>query len=172
MLERDGTISQTVRNPTPQADYSATLQMIRESVESLSIDAECPVGIGTPGSLSAASGLMRNSNSTCLNGMPLDRDLEQCLKRPVRLANDANCFALSEARDGAAAGARNVFGVILGTGVGGGICIDGALLAGTNGISGEWGHNPIPSAALAAATKLGLASGRQCYCGATDCVET
>ena len=104
----------------------------------------CTVGIGTPGAASPATGLMRNSNSTCLNGRPLRADVSQQLQREVRLANDANCFALSEAVDGAAAGAKSVFGVILGTGVGGGIVINGAVVDGPNAIAGEWGHNPLP----------------------------
>jgi len=115
---------------------------------------------------SPASGLIKNSNSTRLNGQPLDRDLERALRRPVRLANDANCFAVSEATDGAAAGARVVFGVILGTGCGGGIVIDGQVLTGANAIGGEWGHNPLP---WPSAEEF---PGPACYCGKHGCLET
>jgi fructokinase len=124
------------------------------------------IGIGHPGSISPATGLMRNANSTWLNHQPFDQDLASCLKRPLRLANDADCFALSEARDGAAANAHIVFGVILGTGVGGGIVIDGKLLSGAQKIAGEWGHNPLP---------WPLASespGPECWCGRLGCIET
>lgn len=124
------------------------------------------IGIGTPGSISRATGSLRNSNTVCLNGKPLKADLEAKLKRPIRIANDANCFALSEAIDGAAAGARVVFGVILGTGVGGGIVVDGRVLDGPNGIAGEWGHNPLP---LPDERDLPLPP---CYCGRAGCIET
>jgi fructokinase len=119
------------------------------------------VGVGIPGAESLVSGLIKNANSTCLIGQPLRRDLEQALGREVRLANDANCFALSEAADGAGAGERTVFGVILGTGVGGGIVVDGKVLTGANAIAGEWGHNPMPGEHHAEA----------CYCGRMGCVE-
>jgi fructokinase len=124
------------------------------------------VGVGIPGALSRVTGLIKNANSTCLIGKPLQRDLETALRRPVRLANDANCFALSEAVDGAGKNERVVFGVILGTGVGGGIVIDGRVLEGPNGIAGEWGHNPLP---LPSADDLPL---RPCYCGRAGCIET
>jgi fructokinase len=124
------------------------------------------VGIGTPGSLSPASGLIRNANSTCLNGNPLQQDLERLLARPVRLANDADCFALSESIDGAGQGYASVFGVIIGTGVGGGIVINGSLIPGANRIAGEWGHNPLPWPG--AAELPGVA----CYCGKRGCIET
>jgi fructokinase len=119
-----------------------------------------------PGSVSRATGLVKNSNSVCLNGKPVRADLAQCLQRPLRFANDADCLALSEAGDGAAAGARCVFGVIVGTGTGGGIVVDGRLLAGPNGIAGEWGHNPLP---WPAAAEL---PGPACYCGRHGCIET
>ena len=119
------------------------------------------VGVGIPGAESLSTGLIKNANSTCLIGQPLKRDLEALLQREVRIANDANCFALSEAADGAGAGAKVVFGVILGTGVGGGIVIDGKLLTGANAIAGEWGHNPMP----------GEHHRDTCYCGRKDCIE-
>jgi fructokinase len=120
------------------------------------------VGVGIPGAVSAATGRVKNANSTWLIGEPLQQDLESVLRREVRLANDANCFALSEAIDGTAAGADVVFGVILGTGVGGGIVVRGHVLTGANSISGEWGHNPLPDAAASP----------ECYCGKRGCVET
>jgi predicted NBD/HSP70 family sugar kinase len=124
------------------------------------------VGVGTPGSPSPTTGLIRNANSVCLNGRPLHQDLQASLGRPVRLANDADCFALSEAIDGAAAGAASVFGVILGTGTGGGIVIDERLLSGPNAVAGEWGHNPLPW------PDAGEAPGPTCYCGRRGCIET
>ncbi|AXQ30332.1 ROK family protein [Solimonas sp. K1W22B-7] len=135
------------RIATPAGDYTATLQACAGLVASLEREvgrSELRVGFGTPGSISRASGRMKNCNSTCLNGQPLKQDLERRLGREVRIANDADCLALSEASDGAAAGAAVVFGVILGTGVGGGIVVHGRLLQGPNGIAGEWGHNPLP----------------------------
>jgi fructokinase len=124
------------------------------------------LGIGIPGTISPATGLIKNSNSTWLNGRALAEDLPRLLDRPVRFANDANCFALSEATDGAAAGARVVFGVIIGTGTGGGVVIDRQVLAGANAIGGEWGHNPLPNA-------RGIESpGPACYCGRSGCIET
>jgi len=122
--------------------------------------------VGIPGAISPATGLVKNANSTWLIGKPLDRDLERRLARPVRVANDANCFAVSEAVDGAGAGARLVFGVILGTGVGGGIAIEGRPLLGANAIAGEWGHNPLPW------PQAGELAGRRCYCGREGCIET
>jgi fructokinase len=124
------------------------------------------VGIGTPGSLSPSTGLLRGSNSVCLNGMPVKQDLEARLARPIAMANDANCFALSEASDGAARGARVAFGVILGTGVGGGIVVHGHVLEGHNGIAGEWGHNPLPW------PRDDERPGHACFCGRNACIET
>src|SRR5229473_2863216 len=124
------------------------------------------VGIGTPGSLSLQTGLIRNSNSTVLNGKPLDRDISRILKRPVRVENDANCFALSEAIDGAAKEVESVFGVILGTGVGGGLVVRGHIVVGRNRIAGEWGHNPLPW------PKADERPGPPCYCGKAGCIET
>jgi fructokinase len=123
------------------------------------------VGVGMPGTLSSATGRVKNANSTWLNGRTLEEDLEAALDRPVRLANDANCFALSEARDGAGQGARVVFGAILGTGTGGGIVVDGRALTGPNGVAGEWGHNPVP---WPTAEEW---PGPACYCGRTGCQE-
>jgi fructokinase len=156
------------RVPTPRGDYRATVAAIAALVAALESEsgARASVGVGIPGALSRVSGLVKNANSTCLIGQPLQRDLEAALGRPVRLANDANCFALSEAVDGAGRGARVVFGVILGTGVGGGIVVDGRVLEGPNAIAGEWGHNPLP---LPAGDDLPL---RPCYCGRAGCIET
>ena len=130
-----------------QRDYAGQVKTISELVQLLEQQAgqgRLPVGIGTPGAVSPASGLMKNCNSTCLNGRPFKQDLEQAMGRALRMANDADCLALSEATDGAAAGAQNVFAVILGTGVGGGLCIHGRPVFGPNAIAGEWGHNPLP----------------------------
>lgn len=155
------------RVATPR-DYVASLDAIAALVGELERAAGTggTVGIGIPGTVVLRTGLVKNANSTWLNGRPLGRDLEQRLGRPVRLMNDANCFALSEATDGAAAGAKVVFGVILGTGVGGGIVVDGRPLPGANLIAGEWGHNPLP---WPTADEL---PGPPCYCGKRGCVET
>jgi fructokinase len=167
-LAEDGGEMLRRRIDAPEGNYTATL----DAVAALIVDAErelgaaSRVGIGIPGTISAATGLVKNANSTWLIGQPLDRDLEGRIKRPVRCANDANCFTLSEAIDGAGAGAHVVFGVILGTGVGAGIVIDGVLLQGANGIAGEWGHNPLPWPG-------GNAPPAQpCYCGRAGCIET
>lgn len=156
------------RVATPQEDYSGTLQVIAELVVRLEreLGRRGTVGIGMPGAVSPATGLVKNSNSVCLNGQRFDRDLERLLRRPLRIANDANCFALSEATDGAAAGAEVVFGVILGTGTGGGVAVRGAILAGANAIAGEWGHNPLP---WPHPEEL---PGPPCYCGKSGCIET
>ena len=156
------------REPTPAGDYEATVALIVRLVRESEIELgkRGSVGIGTPGALSAATGRLRNSNSTCLNGRALKDDIEGALGREIRMANDANCFALSEAIDGAARDAAVVFGVILGTGVGGGIVVNGRVLEGANAIAGEWGHNPLP---WPAATEL---PGRACYCGRSGCIET
>ncbi|MBL8491344.1 MAG: ROK family protein [Rhodocyclaceae bacterium] len=154
------------RVPTPRDDYAGTIAAIAGLVEAAetNLGQAGSVGIGIPGAESRATGLIKNANSTWLIGRPLRADLEAALGRPVRLANDANCFALSEAVDGAAAGADCVFGVILGTGVGGGIVVGGKVLTGANAIAGEWGHNRLP----------GEAPEREpaCYCGRRGCVET
>jgi len=151
------------RVPTPRGDYDATLAAIAGLVREAG---EGTVGVGIPGALSRATGLVKNANSTWLIGRPLKQDLERALGREVRIANDANCFALSEAVDGAGRGAQVVFGVILGTGVGGGIVVEGKVLTGPNGIAGEWGHNPLP---LPQEADLPL---RECYCGRRGCIET
>ena len=156
------------RMPTPRGDYGATVATVATLAQALESETgrRGTVGVGIPGALSRLTGLVKNANSTWLIGRPLARDLEAALARPVRLANDANCFALSEAVDGAGRGARVVFGVILGTGVGGGIVVDGRVLVGPNAIAGEWGHNPLPYPGEA---DLPL---RPCYCGRQGCIET
>jgi fructokinase len=156
------------RVPTPRDDYAATLDAIGELVDGLegALGQRGTVGIGTPGAISPATDLVKNANSVWLNGRPLARDLARRLGRPVRVANDADCFALSEARDGAGTGARVVFGVIVGTGTGGGLVVDGRAWTGPNAIAGEWGHNPLPWPAA------GEWPGPPCYCGKTGCVET
>jgi fructokinase len=167
-LETDGRELLRRRVATPQGDYAATVRALVGLVRDVERDlgTEPSVGIGTPGSVSRRTGCLRNANSTCLNGQPLQRDIESALGRAVRVANDANCFAISEAVDGAGAGAECVFGVILGTGVGGGIVVRGQLLIGANAIAGEWGHSPLP---LPDADDLPLPT---CYCGRAGCVET
>ncbi|WP_374239799.1 ROK family protein [Zoogloea sp.] len=156
------------RVPTPQGDYAATLAAVVGLVERVERETgrRGTVGVGTPGALSRVRGLIKNANSTCLIGEPLKDDLQALLGREVRVANDANCFALSEAVDGAGRGAQVVFGVILGTGVGAGIVVNGRALDGANGIAGEWGHNPLP---LPAGDDLPLPA---CYCGRAGCIET
>jgi fructokinase len=156
------------RMPAPRHDYAATLGAIADTVARLesAVGAPGTVGIGMPGSLAPDTGLVQNANSTWLNGRAFARDLEAQLGRPVRLANDANCFALSEAVDGAGAGAPSVLGVILGTGCGGGLVLQGALIDGPHGIGGEWGHNPLPWAGP------DEHPGRQCWCGRFGCMET
>jgi fructokinase len=151
------------RVPTPRGDYEATISTVSALVRELGAGS---VGVGIPGALSRVSGLVKNANSTWLIGRPLRQDLEDAIGRDVRLENDANCFALSEATDGAGAGAEVVFGVILGTGVGGGIVVHGKVLTGPNAIAGEWGHNPLPAPAP---EDLPLPA---CYCGRSGCIET
>jgi fructokinase len=156
------------RTATPQGDYQGTLAAIAGLIDwaEAQLGGQATVGIGTPGAISPATGLMKNCNSTCLNGQPLKQDLEARLGRAVALANDANCFALSEATDGAAAGAEVVFGVILGTGCGAGVVVHGRVLGGPNAIAGEWGHNPLP---WPHDEEL---PGPACYCGKLGCLET
>ncbi len=156
------------RVPTPQGRYHATLEAITALVTTLERESGLygSVGVGIPGTLSPVTGLVKNANSTVLIGQPLDRDLRELLDRPIRVANDANCFALSEATDGAAAGAKTVFGVILGTGVGGGAVINSKVVVGANAIGGEWGHNPLP---WPGENEL---PGPDCYCGKKGCIET
>lgn len=159
------------RVATPAQDYHATVIAIRDLVRGAEAEtgARGTVGVAIPGAISPANGLVKNANSTALIGHPLREDLEAALGRPVRLANDADCFALSEATDGAGAGAATVFGVIMGTGCGGGIVANGRLLAGPNAIAGEWGHNPLPWPEIGG----GAAEwpGPRCYCGRTGCIE-
>jgi fructokinase len=167
-IDRDGKTAARRRVVTPVGDYGATVAAIGGLVATLEdeLGAAVPVGVGIPGTISPATGVVKNANSTWLNGRPLDRDLAAALGRPIRLANDANCFALSEATDGAGAGMASVFGVILGTGVGGGIALGGRILVGANAIAGEWGHNPLPGP-FADETP-----GEPCYCGRSGCIET
>ena len=168
VLAADGRPLARERVTTPAGDYRGILTAITELVTRLEQDIgqRCTVGIGMPGSPSRATGLVRNSNSVCLNGQPLSRDLEALMGRPLRFANDADCFTLSEVIDGAAAGATVVFGVIIGTGTGGGISVAGKLLTGPNGIAGEWGHNPLPW------PRPEELPGPACYCGLNGCIET
>jgi fructokinase len=156
------------RVDTPQGDYRGTVAAIVRLVQAAEAElgSEASLGIGTPGAISRASGLMKNCNSTWLNGQPLLRDLEVALEREIRLTNDANCFALSEATDGAGVGAEVVFGVIIGTGCGAGVVVRGHVLTGPNGIAGEWGHNPLP---WPSALEV---PGPACYCGQHGCLET
>jgi fructokinase len=171
-LAPDGCERWRRRVPTPTGDYAATVR----AVVALAQDAlaaspgTATLGIGTPGT-PGADGRMKNCNSTCLNGRPLPADLRAALGRPLALANDANCLALSEATDGAAAGAAVVFAVILGTGVGAGITVHGRVLGGPNGLAGEWGHNPLPWAQPETAPGQGDPA-RRCWCGQTGCLET
>src|SRR3954471_24316995 len=151
------------RVATPRGNYEATVSTVSSLVKEIGAGT---VGIGIPGALSRVTGLVKNANSTWLIGRPLKQDLEQAIGRQVRLENDANCFALSEATDGAGAGAEVVFGVILGTGVGGGIVVHGKVLTGPNAIAGEWGHNPLPAPVP---EDLPLPA---CYCGRAGCIET
>ncbi len=155
------------RVSTPKGEYEKTLRLINELVLSAEneIGENASVGLGTPGSISPKTGLLRNSNSTWMNGKPLPRDLEAITGRKLRFANDANCFALSEATDGAAAGCAVVFGVIIGTGTGGGVVVNGNIIEGINGIGGEWGHNPLPWPNDSELPPL------TCWCGAENCLE-
>ena len=167
-LSASGSVLIRHRVATPSGNYQLTVKTIADLVFAIERDLGGwgTVGVGTPGAISPATGRIKNANSTALIGKPLDKDLGYVLGRDVRLANDANCFALSEAVDGAAAGAEIVFGVIIGTGTGGGIAISGTILAGVNGIAGEWGHNPIPW------PRHDEFPGPQCYCGKNGCLET
>jgi len=168
VLDGDGNERARLRVATPDTTYDDTVQAIANLVAELEkrVDTECSVGIGHPGAISPATGLIKNANSTRLNGRPLRADLEHRIGREVRMQNDANCLAVSEASDGAAAGYGIVFGVILGTGVGGGVVIDGKPLTGAQAIAGEWGHNPLPH------PRDDERPGLRCYCGRTGCIET
>lgn len=169
-LADDGAIRARRRINAPRDDYAHTIRAIRDLVMQIEQEAGAtrpsPVGIGIPGTISPATGLVKNANSVWLIGHAMDHDLQAALQRPVRLGNDANCFALSEASDGAGAGYRSVFGVILGTGCGGGIVVDGKCLLGPNAIAGEWGHNPLPW------PEHSELPGQLCYCGLHGCTET
>ncbi|MCG3202742.1 MAG: Fructokinase [Gammaproteobacteria bacterium] len=167
-LEDDGRVLTRTRVDTPREGYRAVLETVVALVHAAEseLQRQGTIGIGTPGVISPATGLIKNSNSVCLNGQPFDRDIAAALRREVRVANDANCFALSEATDGAGTGAAVVFGVIVGTGVGGGVVVRGGLLSGPNAIAGEWGHNSLP---WPSSQEL---PGPQCYCGKRGCIET
>lgn len=156
------------RIAAPRGDYGETIRAIASVVDAIErqLAVTASVGVGIPGTISAATGLVKNSNSTWLNGTALARDLPKVLQRPVRFANDANCFALSEATDGAGSGASTVFGIIVGTGTGGGIVVNGTVIVGSNAIAGEWGHNSLPW------PKPGESPGIPCYCGRSGCIET
>lgn len=167
-LDADGVELLRHRVVTPQGDYQATLDAVHQLINRIESETgqRGSIGIGTPGAISPASGLMKNSNSVCMNGKPVHQDLTALLQREIRIANDANCFALSEATDGAAQGESVVFGVIIGTGTGAGIVVKGKVLSGPNAIAGEWGHNPLP-------WPLDIElPGPQCYCGKYGCIET
>jgi len=167
-LEDDGTIRARRRVPAPRGDYRATVTALRDLAQAMESEANAtgPIGVGIPGTISPATGLIKNANSVWLIGHALDRDLADATARSVRLANDANCFALSEASDGAGAGHGVVFGVILGTGCGSGIVVDGRIVSGPNSIAGEWGHNPLPW------PQPDELPGPKCYCGKFGCQET
>ena len=166
-LDADGQVRLRERVATPSG-YDAILGTICGLVVSAEakLGSRGTLGVAIPGALSARTGFVKNANSTALIGHPIDRDLAEMLGRPVRVANDANCFALSEATDGAAAKARIVFGIIAGTGIGGGVCVDGRLIEGAHLIAGEWGHNPLP------APRPDEMTGAECYCGRRGCIET
>jgi fructokinase len=168
VLGPDGAVRWERRVPTPREDYAGTMTAIAELVADAerSVGSRCSVGLGIPGAISPATGLIKNANSTWLNQRPFAQDLTARLGREVRLANDANCLAVSEATDGAAAGADVVFGVILGTGTGGGLVVHGRVITGPNAIAGEWGHNPLPW------PQDDERPGPACYCGRRGCVET
>jgi len=176
-LGPDGALLARRRVPAPQGSYVATVQAIVELVEGLEAElgARGTLGMGIPGALSPATGLVRNANSVWLIGQPLREDLERRLGRELRIENDANCFAIAEAQDGAGAGFPTVFGVILGTGCGAGLVVNGAVLRGANAIAGEWGHNPLPLFADTD-TATGRVNpewpGEACYCGHRGCLET
>ena len=169
VLADDGSECARLRVPTPRDSYEATLEAVAGVIRELEaqVGETCRVGVGHPGAISPATGLVKNANSTRLNGRPLDVDLKQVLDRTdIRFSNDANCFAVSEASDGAGAGAPTVFGVILGTGVGGGVVIDGRPVVGAQAVGGEWGHNALPL------PRDDERPGPQCYCGRKGCVES
>src|ERR1700683_2174418 len=167
-LDEGGRVLLRERVATPKRDYAATVRAMRDLVIAAesTLGAHGSPGVAIPCTISPRSGLVKNANSTALIGHPLDKDLAEALSRPVRIANDANCFVLSEASDGAAAGRDIVFGIIAGTGVGGGVCVGGRVLTGAHAIAGEWGHNPLPS------PRPDELPGPVCYCGKVGCVES
>jgi fructokinase len=167
-LEVDGAELHRYRIPTPRFDYEGTLRAVVDGVESIEekLSRVASVGVGLPGTISSLTGNVKNANSTWLNGKPFDRDLAALLHREIRCANDANCLAVSEATDGAGAGKRVVFAVILGTGCGGGIAVDGRVHNGHNGVAGEWGHTTMPW------MRADEYPGPECYCGRRGCIET
>ncbi len=167
-LDEQGRELQRLRTATPIGDYAATIETLAKIVGDFerTLGSTARIGIGMPGTLSPATGCVKNANSTWLNDQYFQEDIERALARPVRMANDANCFALSEATDGAAAGAAVVFGVILGTGTGGGVVVNGQVLTGPNAIAGEWGHNPLPW------PRTSETPGPPCWCGRQGCLET
>ena len=169
VLDAEGAIILRQRVPTPRGSYADVVRAIRDLVVMADekIGMAGSIGVAIPGTVSLRTGLVKNANSTQLIGHPLDKDLAAAIGRPVRVANDANCFALSEAQDGAGADANVVFGIIAGTGVGGGVCVQGRILEGAHGIGGEWGHNPLPWPDGGEA-----ASAPPCYCGKRGCIET
>ena len=174
LIDDNGIVEARERIATPRFEYEATIETVARLVETLDQSAghRCPVGAGTPGAVEPSTGLMKNCNSTWLNRRPLLGDLTRRLGERVRVANDADCFALSESVDGAAAGAQTSFGVILGTGVGGGFVAHGRLIQGPNGTSGEWGHTPLPYFRSDVDELEGRLDDRPCYCGRVNCVET
>ncbi len=177
LLDQTGKIVYRDRVPTPKGDYDATLQaiggLVRELESATNItDKKVPVGVGTPGAISHKTGMIKNSNNTSLNGRYLREDLSTTLSREVRLANDANCFALSEATDGAARDAKVMFGVILGTGVGGGVCVDRKIIQGANSIAGEWGHNRLAITRMELMHTGQVLTSKTCTCGRENCVES
>ncbi len=167
-LERDGKELHRHRIPTPRFDYEGTVRAVTEAVVDIEkkLGRRATVGMGIPGTISTKTGLVKNANSTWLNAKPFDKDLSRALGREVRCANDANCLAVSEATDGAGAGKHVVFAVILGTGCGGGIAVDGRVHSGSNGVAGEWGHNTLPW------MRPEEYPGPACYCGRNGCLET
>lgn len=167
-LDPQGEVLLRRRKASPRGSYRDTLEALRDLIAETEFElgAKGTLGMGMPGAISPSTGFMKNSNATWLNGKPFDKDLEACLGREIAIANDADCLALSEGTDGAAAGAATVFCVIIGTGVGGGLVIRGQPLAGPNAIAGEWGHNPLPW------PRPEELPGRPCYCGLTGCIET
>ena len=166
-LSAGGVFSDVLQVATPRDDYAGTIKAIAELIQKLEIQfgGRARIGVGMPGSLTAKAGLVQNANSTWLNGKPFHADLSAAINRPVRFANDANCFALSEAVDGAGAGANSLFGIIIGTGCGGGLIFDGQIIEGAQRVGGEWGHNPLPWA------EPDELPGPECWCGRVGCME-